>query len=70
MISTESDNEESAGVMLLLDDESGPVEDKVFYMDPGFSVPDHIDLLELDLEVRTKTFIPDEDSMKKAQVRL
>jgi hypothetical protein len=48
LISTESDNEETAGVMLLLDEETSPGEDKVFYMDPGFSLPDRGDLLELD----------------------
>ena len=26
-------------------------EDKIFYMDPGFSVPEYSDLLELDLKI-------------------
>ena len=31
-----------------MDEETSPDEEKVFYMDPGFSVPEHADLLELD----------------------
>ncbi len=34
--------------MFLLDNEPEPVEENVFYMDPGFSVPERSDLLELD----------------------
>ncbi|MDO9579136.1 MAG: hypothetical protein Q7J06_01000 [Bacteroidales bacterium] len=36
--------------MLLIDEEASSSEDKIFYMDPGFSVPDHSDLLELDID--------------------
>ena len=50
MIATESDSTEPAGVVLLLDEETYPSEDKVFYMDPGFSFQERSDLLELDLE--------------------
>jgi tetratricopeptide (TPR) repeat protein len=67
LISSESDNEESAGVMLLLDEETFPYEDKVFYMDPGFSVPDHSDLLELDLD-ENKTIIYDEVVLNQEQL--
>jgi hypothetical protein len=67
LISKESDNEESEGVMLLLDEESGPLEEKIFYMDPGFSIADHSDLLEFDLEV-SKTFVSVEGSMKQEQL--
>jgi tetratricopeptide (TPR) repeat protein len=48
MISNESDNEESAGVMLLEDEEANPTEDQIFYMDPGISVPENSGLLELE----------------------
>jgi len=34
--------------MFLLDNEPEPVEENVIYMDPGFSVPERSDLLELD----------------------
>ena len=67
LISTESDNEESAGVMLLMDEETSPSEDKVFYMDPGFSVPDYSDLLELDLD-DNKTILSEEDVINKKQL--
>jgi len=50
MIATEPDNTESAGVMLLLENETSPSDDKVFFMDPGFSIPERYDLLELDLD--------------------
>src|SRR5450759_3792572 len=50
MIATEPDNTESAGVMLLLENETSPSDDKVFFMDPGFSIPERSDLLELDLD--------------------
>jgi hypothetical protein len=49
-IESESENEEPAGVMILVEDEPPATEDKVFFMDPGFSVPDQIELLELDLD--------------------
>jgi hypothetical protein len=47
IISSETDNEEPDGVMLLMDEESSPSEDNVIFMDPGFSVPENVDLLEL-----------------------
>ncbi len=50
LIGSEAENEESAGVMLLLDEETTPDDDRIFYMDPGFSVPVHSDLLELELD--------------------
>jgi hypothetical protein len=53
LISTEVDNVESAGVMLLTEEEISSDGDQFFYMDPGFSVPDQSDLLELDLDEKT-----------------
>ena len=50
LIATEPDNTESAGVMLLLENETSPSDDKVFFMDPGFSIPERSDLLELDFD--------------------
>jgi tetratricopeptide (TPR) repeat protein len=58
LISNESDNEESAGVMLLEDEEAIPIEDQIFYMDPGISVPDNSGLLELE---------PDDDNTVYAE---
>jgi tetratricopeptide (TPR) repeat protein len=50
LISSEAEAIESESVMLLMDEETAPDEEKVFYMDPGFSVPDNSDLLELDTD--------------------
>jgi hypothetical protein len=50
MIATEPDNTEPAGVILLLDEETTSADDKVFFMDPSFSIPERSDLLELDLD--------------------
>jgi hypothetical protein len=62
LISTESNIEDSEGVMLLMDEDTSPAEEKVFYMDPGFSVPDHGELLELDLD-DNGTIIPEKDTV-------
>ena len=50
MVATEPDNTEPAGVTFLLEDDISPREDKVFFMDPGFSASDRSDLLELELD--------------------
>jgi len=66
LISSESENEESPGVMFLMDEEPAPDEDRAFYMDPGFSFPESGDLLELDIDAST-TLVTDADvrSQKK-----
>ena len=47
---------------LLIDEESDKSEeDRIFYMDPGFSVPDKADLLELDTE-NERSPIPERDT--------
>ena len=50
MIATEPDIIEPAAVMFLMEEETFPQEEKVFFMDPGFSIPEYSDLLELDLD--------------------
>jgi hypothetical protein len=50
LIATEADETEPAGAVFLLDEETSPSDDKVFFMDPGFSLPDRSELLELDLD--------------------
>jgi len=57
MIAAEPDNIEPADVIFLLDEDDTPPDDKVFFMDPGFSFPERSDLLELDLD-EGKTIIP------------
>jgi len=66
MIPGEPDNIESAAVLFLQDDETSPADEKVFFMDPGFSIPDRADLLELDLdENNTVTFPVDDISQEQ-----
>ena len=48
LISSETETMESEEVMLLMDEDTAPDEDKIFYMDPGFAAPEYSDLLELD----------------------
>jgi hypothetical protein len=45
-----SGDEDSDAVVLLIEENGQSEEDRIFYMDPGFSFPDKDDLLELDTE--------------------
>jgi len=58
MIAAEPDNSEPAGVIFLLDEDTSPADDKVFFMDPGFSLPERSELLELDLDEDKKIISP------------
>ena len=62
LLSSESDKEASAGMVLLLDEETSPDEESVFYMDPGISVPEQSDLLELESDEDLKE-ISEEDEI-------
>jgi len=44
---------EDDATILVIDGESGSVEEKIIYMDPGFSVPEPAELLELEPEEKT-----------------
>jgi hypothetical protein len=59
MVASEPDSSEPDGVIFLNEEDGTGQEDTVFFMDPGFSVPDHSELLELDLE-DDDSFILDE----------
>jgi hypothetical protein len=48
MISTDAGFDESDAAVLIIDEETGTVEEKITYMDPGFAVPEQTDLLELE----------------------
>jgi hypothetical protein len=61
MIATEPDFIESAAVMFLMEEETFPPEEKVFFMDPGFSFPERSDLLELDLDEQETNIFSDEE---------
>jgi hypothetical protein len=50
LITGGTDEDDSNSIIVMVDEESGEVEETVVYMDPGFSVSEHIDLLELELE--------------------
>jgi hypothetical protein len=50
LITEETDDKDSDATILVIDEESGTVEEKITYMDPGFSVAEQTDLLELDIE--------------------
>lgn len=62
MIATEPDNLEPAGVIFLHEEKITSQEEKVFFMDPGFSIPEHSDLLELDLDLdKDKTLLSSDE---------
>jgi hypothetical protein len=50
LVTAESETDESASVVFLLDNESEHIEETVIYMDPSFSFSESSDLLELDDE--------------------
>ncbi len=50
LISTELDDEEYEHSIFVINEESPPPEEKIFFMDPGFSIPEESDLLELDVD--------------------
>ncbi|MGA1978546.1 MAG: hypothetical protein ABSG89_11935 [Bacteroidales bacterium] len=50
IVSADSGDNESSATILIIDDETGKVEEKITYMDPGFSYTEENDLFELDLE--------------------
>lgn len=47
-ITSEGDDKDSEVTILVIDSESGAVEEKITYLDPGFSLPVQDDLLELE----------------------
>ena len=47
VISTSVGTDDSSATIIILDEETGDVEEKIFYMDPGFSLSQPADLLEL-----------------------
>ena len=82
LVTAESETDESASVVFILDNESEHIEETVIYMDPSFSFPVRGDLLELDEdELDTKEPAPEKtvdqkispdmkDSKKQAQADL
>ena len=62
MIAAEPDDIEPDGVIFLNDEDAPPVEDKVFFMDPGFAFAEHPDLLELDLTEDNAPTVPSKET--------
>jgi hypothetical protein len=58
LIATEPDANESSGVIFLLEEDNPTSEEKIFFMDPGFSVEERSDLLELDSSENNLTVSP------------
>jgi hypothetical protein len=66
LITAEPENTELAGVIFLPDEEITETEEKVFFMDPGFSIPEKAeDLLELDLADNEQVNIESEEVTQK-----
>ncbi len=65
-IHTESDNGDSAASLFFLDDESETEEEKVVFMDPGFSVPEEEEIL-LELDTENHITSSDEERVKEEQ---
>jgi len=68
MVSSEAEDDDSTATVLIIDEESGDVEEKIIYMDPGFSFPELPDLLELDTQENVEPVPAGEsDSMKSEE---
>jgi hypothetical protein len=66
MISTDAGFDESDAAVLIIDEETGAVEERITYMDPGFAVFEHTDLLELESdESKVKESLGDDLSDNK-----
>jgi hypothetical protein len=68
LISSGADTLESDEVMLVMDEEPSSDDDRVFYMDPGFSVPDFSDLLELETDSDKILTSPEEQNSREQPV--
>jgi hypothetical protein len=68
LISSGAETPESDEVMLVMDEEPSSDDDRVFYMDPGFSVPDFSDLLELETDSDKILTSPEEQNSREQPV--
>ncbi len=68
LISSGAETLESDEVMLVMDEEPSSDDDRVFYMDPGFSVPDFSDLLELETDSDKILTSPEEENSREQPV--
>jgi hypothetical protein len=78
LMQTDSENEDSAGVILIMDENDQTDEENVFFMDPGFSFSDKSDLLEIDTDasydqssfIETEFTYKNRESEKKGSKKL
>jgi len=68
-IAPETEIDEPSSVMLVIEDDFSEVEEKVFFMDPGFSLPQAIDLLELELDSDSEN-LPDYSTSQEVSSQL
>jgi len=68
-IAPETEIDEPSSVMLVIEDDFSEVEEKVFFMDPGFSLPQAIDLLELELDSDSEN-LPDYSTSQEISSQL
>ena len=59
VISTIPEIDDQNATIIVVDEETGDIEEKIFYMDPGFSFPESKDLLELTNEESADTVEPE-----------
>jgi len=57
----EAFSEEQEGIIIVMDEESGNPEEKIFFMDPGIAVPEPEDLLELDTDGENSSIYEDNE---------
>ena len=69
LIADDSDGDDLNATILLIDDESGDFDEKVTYMDPGFSVQEKTDLLELDQNENVSADIHVDKNVTESQVQ-
>ncbi len=60
LISDDIDSDDSNAIILVIDEESGDIGEKITYMDPGFSIPEKADLLELDPDEKVSSEASDD----------
>jgi hypothetical protein len=71
IVTAESETDESASVVFVLENESEHVEETVIYMDPSFSLPAKSDLLELDENgLNTPDFSPEKHNEEQSYPEL
>ncbi len=69
VISESSDLNDSSATIIIVDEESGEIEEKIFYMDPGFSVYEKADLLELETNVSSQEDSPENSEVEEKAIR-